>query len=244
MTLYLYLPAGAHDTRSLPCVLIAPAGSTLLTGMGLADGDRAEHFPWARAGFAVLAYSLDGALADRNAGDEELRRASEAFLDARAGLTDAEVALAWLAARVPEVDPNRVYTAGHSSAGTMALLLTEHDPRIKACAAFSPPVDLAACFDGPKRAVLKRAVPRLDELLTTYNPKAHSARIKVPVFLFVARDDAALNVQQTEALAAELQGQGKRVDLVTVPTGGHFESMIHQGLPRAIEWLRRVDQGR
>jgi dienelactone hydrolase len=242
MTLYLYLPAGSHETHSLPCVLVAPAGSTLITGMGLGDGDRPEHVPWVRAGFAVLSYSLDGELSDRNAGDDEFRRASEAFLAARAGLTNAEVALAWLAARVPQVDPNRIYTAGHSSAATLALLLAEHDPRIKACAAFAPPVDLNASFSAEQKGLLRRAIPRVDAFFTAYNPKAHSAQLNVPLFLFVARDDAPRFVQGTEALAAELQAQGKPVTLVTVPNGGHYDPMIRQGLPRAIEWLRKIDQ--
>ena len=58
--LWLYLPEGKHEDKSLSCVLIAPAGSTLLTGMKLENGDRAEHVPYVRAGFAVLSFELDG----------------------------------------------------------------------------------------------------------------------------------------------------------------------------------------
>ena len=60
MTVWAYLPDGAHDRRSLPCVIVAPAGSIIISGMELGDGDRAEHFPYEAAGYAVLAYSLDG----------------------------------------------------------------------------------------------------------------------------------------------------------------------------------------
>ena len=54
--IWLYLPAGEHAPKSLPCILIAAAGSNLITGMELAGGDRPEHLPYAQAGFAVLAY--------------------------------------------------------------------------------------------------------------------------------------------------------------------------------------------
>src|SRR5262245_19219996 len=43
--LQLYLPAGDHQPKSLPCVLIPGAGSNLLAGMLLGDGDSPEHIP-------------------------------------------------------------------------------------------------------------------------------------------------------------------------------------------------------
>ena len=50
MVLNLYLPAGRHDARSLPCVFIAPAGSAN-HGSVIDDSDRAEHYPYVRARF-------------------------------------------------------------------------------------------------------------------------------------------------------------------------------------------------
>jgi len=41
--LWLYLPQGRHEPKSLPCVLIAPAGTPLVIGMDLGDGDVPEH---------------------------------------------------------------------------------------------------------------------------------------------------------------------------------------------------------
>ncbi len=67
--LWLYLPEGQHDPQSLPCVLIAGAGSNLVTGMELTDGDRPEHLPYARAGMAVLAYELDGMVKEKSPND-------------------------------------------------------------------------------------------------------------------------------------------------------------------------------
>src|SRR5215831_13159251 len=53
MTLNLYLPAGQHAAKSLPCVFIAPAG-TAFHGAVIDESDRAEHLPYVKEGFAVM----------------------------------------------------------------------------------------------------------------------------------------------------------------------------------------------
>jgi dienelactone hydrolase len=244
MRLWLYLPPGEHAPGSLPCVLIAPAGSILVVGNELADGDgdrpgdHPEHLPYARAGFAVLAYGLDGELRDvEKATNADVRRASETFLAARAGLTNARIAIEWLLAKVPQVDPSRLYAAGHSSAGTMALLLAENEPRIRACAAFAPRSDISKNFSSVQASQLKLAIPRLDDFFTLYNPKAHEADLGCPVFLFHARDDSVVPIGETEEFANDLRGLGKSVTLETVASGGHYHSMIREGIPRALAWL-------
>ena len=55
---WYYRPEQA--TGKLALVLVPPAGSTLFTGMDLGDGDRPEHYPYARAGFAVASFEIDG----------------------------------------------------------------------------------------------------------------------------------------------------------------------------------------
>jgi predicted Zn finger-like uncharacterized protein len=246
MTLWLYLPAGEHAPGSLPCVLIAPAGSIVITGMALGDGDRDEHLPWARAGFAVLAYSLDGDLPRERISDvAAIRQASAAFRLARGGLSNAEIALEWLSKKAPEVDSRRIYTVGHSSAGTAALLVAEHNARIKACVAFAPAVDYAGNFGFAQRLLLRSGgVSWLDEFFTTYDPKHHAAEMRGPVYLFQATDDSVVPVSRSQSFADDLKRLGKPVTFVTVPTGGHYDAMIEEGVPRAIEWVRGLDRGR
>ena len=78
----------------------------------------------------MLAYSLDGDLPQDRMGDVgAIRQASLAFRMARGGLSNAEIALEWLSKKVPEVNAKRIYTVGHSSAGTVALLVAEHNRR-------------------------------------------------------------------------------------------------------------------
>jgi len=236
-SLRLYLPAGTHADRSLPCVLIAGAGTNLLHGAGI--GSRKEHLPYVRAGFAVLAYEQDGRLSGGPpAGDGDLKRAYEAFRSAQAGLVNGYVAIEYLLARVPQVDPARLFAAGHSSAGTMAVLLAEHEPRLAGCVAFAPCLDLEARFGAVALTAAATTFPGVREFVPRFSPRNHEATLQCPLFLFHAEDDANVPVAQSRAAADRLKGLGKTATLATVPTGDHYDAMIKEGIPRAIDWLR------
>jgi dienelactone hydrolase len=237
--LWLYLPAGDHADHALPCILITAAGSNLIKGMELGDADRAEQLPYVRAGFAVLAYELDGALArGRDATVAEMSQAIARFLAARAGLVNAHVALKFVRERVPQVDPLRIYTAGHSSAATLAMLFAEHEPAIRGCAAYAPAINLAKQFGADAARMLHDA--GFDDLVVRHAPMIHEAKLSCPILLFHARDDGAIPAAETETSAARLRALGKSVTLVIVPSGGHYDSMIRAGIPRGIAWLREL----
>ncbi len=242
--LWLYLPTtrGARPPGSLPCVLIAPAapiGNSCLAGMKLAPDARPEHLPYARAGFAVLAFELDGAADVPNPQGLLPRASIEAFLRARAGLVNGEVARAFLKAKVPEVDLGRLYAAGHSSAATFALLLAEHTRFVKGCVAYAPVVDVGARVDAARQNRLRML--RLDDLFTRLSPRAAESKLSCPVFLFHARDDGFVPFEETEAFAERLRSMDKPVTLELVDDGDHYESMIRQGIPRGVAWLKRRD---
>ncbi len=234
--LWLYMPAGQNGPRALPCVLMAGAGSNLLTGMDLGDGDRAEHLPYVRAGFAVLAYELDGASSPEGS-DDDMRQAFERFRDAQAGLTNAHIALEYLLAKVPAVDPARIYSSGHSSAGTLSVLFAEHEPRLAGCVAFAPVIDLDARFGPVGLLALGANMPGVRDFVTKYSPRNHEADLACPLFLFHAEDDSNVPADQSREAAERLKGLGKTVTLERVPTGNHYDSMIQQGLPKAIAWM-------
>jgi acetyl esterase/lipase len=238
--LWLYLPSGQHAARSLPCILIAGAGSNLITGMDLGDGDRPEHLPHVRAGFAVLAYELDGALPDNSKQNmQALARSSRAFLNAQAGLINARVAIEYATTQVPSIDPKRLYTVGHSSAATIALLVAETEPRIAGCAAFAPAVDVRANIPEQAQEAIIQLVPGAEDFFTRFNPREHESKIACPLFLFYADDDNRF-ASQVRELGARLQAAGKQVTVSSVPSGGHYDSMINEGVPRAIEWLKAL----
>jgi dipeptidyl aminopeptidase/acylaminoacyl peptidase len=64
------------------------------------------------------------------------------------------------------------------------------------------------------------------------------ASLKKPTFLFHAEDDSNCPIADTRAFAEKLKAQGTDVKLVTAASGEHYDSMINEGIPAAIEWLR------
>lgn len=232
--LWLYLPEGKHADKSLPCILIAPAGSPLVVGMDLGEDDRAEHLPYVRAGFAVLAYELDGPLSKPgNPTNQDFLRATKAFQATQGGIINARTAFDYVQARVPQVDPLRIIAAGHSSAGTVALLFAEHEPSLKACVAYAPACDITKHQAGAL-ARMEALSPGLRDFAVRASPITHVDRLKSPVFLFHALDDNVVPASGSQAFAKRCPS----AKLVTVPRGGHFDSMISQGIPQAIQWLK------
>jgi dienelactone hydrolase/DNA-directed RNA polymerase subunit RPC12/RpoP len=257
--LWLYLPEpekGPLEPRSLPCVLIAPAGSDCVSGMALSKGDprnpqasdMPEHLPYVRAGFAVLAFELDGP-DPAPAGTMAERRihvppgpCMDKFLRARAGLVNGKIAKEFLKLRAPAVDPDRLYVAGHSSAATFALLFAEHDRDIKGCVAYAPIVDLEAWFTGRRGGLIRRV--GFGDLITRCSPRADEARLNCPVFLFHSRKDEFVPYMSTEEFAEGLLSAKKPVTLKLVDDNDrdhHYEPMLKQGIPAAIDWLKARD---
>lgn len=239
---WLYLPDDADASQPVPCVVIAPAGSNMISGMGLAEGDMPEHLPYVREGFAAISFEVDGftdpsiTVRDESA---EIVSNYKKFRAAHAGLVNARNAVEYVLAQVPEVDPKRIYAAGHSSAATIALLLTEHDQRISACAAYAPVHDVVHDLGGVQVRMLSNRLPGLADFLVQSSPMTHYAAVDVPLFLFHAEDDSAVDVAQTREASRRLVDLGKDVTTVIVPSGDHYDSMIEEGMPQGIEWLKK-----
>jgi dipeptidyl aminopeptidase/acylaminoacyl peptidase len=241
--LWVYLPVRkSHQKR--PLVLVAPAGSSMMWGMGLGDGDRPEHLPYAAAGFAVVAYSLDGALPSRTPTDQEVIEGVKGFQEAKAGVVNASAALDWALANLSEVAPNRVYAAGHSSAATLALLFATQDHRVRAVAAYAPAPYPTHWLATPPRTRLvegvRRFVPGLGAFLAWSEPGAHTRELNVPVFVFQSEEDGNVQMADTVKFVADLGKTNSHVTFVRAEHGDHYGSMIHEGLPRGVEWLARL----
>lgn len=238
--LWVYLPENIPAGTKLPCVLIAPAGTRLFHGMKLGEGDRPEHLPYVRAGFAVVAYDLSGPIDNLNS-DAAVVKGAKDFYAAQAGLVDARAALDYIQQQIPQIDSQKIYSAGHSSAGTLSLLLAENEPRIKACVAYAPIVDL------PKRLgdefikdIGPLIAPDYRDFITRSSPAQNVARLKVPTFIFHAADDDRSKTEDINPFVANLQTSNNQVTFVNVPSGGHYDSMIQVGVPQAIAWLKKL----
>jgi dipeptidyl aminopeptidase/acylaminoacyl peptidase len=235
MTVWIYRPAAKLEGPR-PVILIAPAGTPLIWGMKLGDGDRAEHLPWAERGYLVVAYSLDGPVADRE-DVAAIEVGVRAFVRSNAGLDNARAAVELALTSEPRADPERVYTVGHSSAATLALRAGGQLPQVKAIVAFNAVTDVDAHIM-PFINPIKQMDPLAPARLHASSPIAHLSELRFkPVFLFHSTEDAVVPVGESEKLAEALEPFQSPSRLLIVPTGDHYHSMIDQGLPAAMPWL-------
>lgn len=232
--IWLYTPC-SQELRGL--VLVPPAGSNLLTGMSLGEGDRPEHLPYARAGYAVVSFDIAGPLESES--DEAFYYAVVAFMRDEGGITSATRALDRALAEIPGISEDQIYAAGHSSAGTLVLLFAAHEERIRAVVAHAPVANVYARF-ADAVPNFEAGIPGYGEFLQAISPISHVATLQTkPVFLFHALGDRAVAPQETQALLDAMPHRHPRTIRVTTQ-GDHYEPMLREGIPQAIDWLETL----
>ncbi|MEQ1843104.1 MAG: hypothetical protein ABL994_22095, partial [Verrucomicrobiales bacterium] len=65
--------------------------------------------------------------------------------------------------------------------------------------------------------------------------------VQCPVFIFNAKDDDNVMAESVTAYVERLKQGGKAVEHIEVPTGGHYDSMLEEGIPQAIKWLKALE---
>jgi dienelactone hydrolase len=244
MKMRIYVPTKNLGPRSRPCVLVAPAGTPLVHGSPIDDGDyHDESMPYAAAGMIAVCYSIDGHMPDREDWTEDeyfpaLKKANAKFRAAHAGIVNAKIALQYALAKIPFVDPTRIYAAGHSSAGTLSLQLAACEPRITKCIAYAPVTNLESHFaDVMGEAQYLQGVPKLREFTEQYSPINLIDRYDCDVYIYHSLRDSVSPWQESNRFNTELKKQGKSSELVTGSNNDHYEGMIEEGIPQAILWL-------
>ena len=231
---WIYLPDRSAGDK-LPVVLIGPAGSHLFDGMTLGDGDRPEQIPYARAGFAVVSFDIPGMPAGTSTA--EIVAAAQQFKAGEGGVPNARAALALALQQFPRLDPNNVFVAGHSSAASLALTLCARLQHLRGCVAYAPDVDLLASR-GDAVNVLERYIPGERAFMASVSPIELVDQIRSPVMIFNARDDEVIPIAAIDAYAERAAHAHVVVNRVVVDRGGHYESMINEGIPAGIAWMR------
>ncbi len=224
--LWIYTPKGGGKRR--PLVVIAPAGAHMFDGMSLGEGDVPEHLPYVEGGYVVVAYDVSGPI--ERAGSEF--EAARAFMAADAGVADGKRAIDF-ALRTLDVDPGKIAVAGHSSAATIALTLAQNDPRVKACLAYAPVIDVPGRL-GETLPALEQRVPGITDQLTRFSPLGKPQEPKSPTLIFHAREDDNVPRGPIVAFAASRPN----IKLIEVPSGGHYDSMIAEGIPAGMAFLK------
>lgn len=229
---WLYAPAKGRKAKGL--IVIAAAGGNMLTGTTLTEGDIPEHLPWAKAGYAVVAYEVSGPKPDGDDYDR-FENAVEAYLAREAGVSDGRDAIEAGVKAFPAA-AEHIFAVGHSSAATLALALAAHDRRIEKCVAFAPVTDVLAHL-GPENVRALAVKHGARDVLSRNSPASFAPKLKKPTFLFVAKDDTNISAASVEAYAARLRLTGCPVTFKSVESGGHYEAMIQPGQRLAIDWL-------
>ena len=237
--LWVYLPAGEHEPGSLGCVLIGPAGSRMVHGMQLGREDQAEHYPYPEQGYAVVAFEIDGPLPDGEPTDEQYREAYLKFTAAGAGVANARVAYQYATTELPQVDRNRIFVAGHSSAGTVALLCAEHLKGLAGCVAYAPCSDVEG-FLSDYVDELEDVLPNARRYVADGSPLNYAEQLSCPVLVFHAVDDHVIRVGESNRFSSRAKQAGGNISLELAPRGGHYEAMIDEGIEKAVAWMDRV----
>ena len=238
-SLFFYLPPGKHPPGSLPCVLITAAGTNLLQGTKIdsisGSGEADEHLPYVQAGMAVMVYEMDGGQEVDT--DAEFKAAFKDYKAAGAGMVNARNAFEYVLQNCPEVNKQQIFSAGHSSAGTAALLFAAHEPRLAGCLAYAPCTNIENFHPPGAYLKLVRAIPSIGGFMKQASPLTHTQRIRCPVFLFVSKDDTVIKLSDTNDFVNKLRGSNQNVKMQTVDFGGHYDSMISRGIPAGIQWI-------
>lgn len=247
MKLYIYVPKGTHKNGSLPCVFEAPAGTNMLHGAGIGSAEEsATYLPFLKEGMVTVSYSIDGHLpfgVTPNDGArymQSLAGAYKSFVASDAGVKNGQAAIDYVLSRFPLVDREKIYTWGHSSAATLALLLAAKDPRVKRCIAMAPVTSLKSRLgELVAEPRLKNLFPGIDDYLRTGSPDTYLKALKCKVFLAHAKDDDNVPFTESQGFVKDHKGQGGDITFLEMPRGGHYTEMLELGMPEAIKWLKQ-----
>jgi dipeptidyl aminopeptidase/acylaminoacyl peptidase len=134
---------------------------------------------------------------------------------------DDVLAAAELLAAQPHVDGQRIYVAGHSVGGTLALLAAMASNRFRAAASFSGSADQVAWSRGQEELVpFERSDSREFQMRS---PLAFPRSFQCPVRVYYGSQEA-LFPASSQKLAQLARAAGKDVEAVSIP-GDHFSSV-------------------
>ena len=161
------------------------------------------------------------------------------FAAAGGGVGNGKAAIDYVLAQVPEVDPQQIYAAGHSSAAVVALDLASADSRVHGVAAYAPAADIDARF-GEKMSALDQVIPGEAAFLSGIEPIHRVNDFACPVLVFHADDDSNVPTSDNQEFADAMGRAGKSITFKRVTNGGHYLSMIREGIPAGIAFFKSL----
>lgn len=235
MLVKIYEPA-LGDGEKAPSVFIAPAGTPLITGMILGDEDSPEHIPYGEKGIYTVAYELAGYVNDYEDIDK-YKEGIRLFTLFNGGVTNGKAAIDYALEHFKEIDSDRLYSAGHSSAGTVSLMMGVYEPRLRGVIAYAPGLSIEKNFGKEDHNKLLIYYGLDSYFSAGYSPTNNTRRLKCPIFLFQAKDDSVAPYEDMQRFYERLVLHNKNVTYKIVDEGDHYYSMLYEGIPAGIEWI-------
>ena len=206
------------DNPRRPAVVFVHGGFAF----GTPDWEMAR--PYRDAGYVVLAPILRG---------ENGQPGSFSLFYGEVG--DVLAAAEYLAGR-PYVDRGRLYLAGYSSGGSVALLAALASRRFRAVASFDGMPDMAAVFRPGKSAKEVRFDLNDPRELQVRSALAYAGSFKCPARLYYSHQ-AWEHMHRTSRRTAEV-AKGRGLDVEAVLVGGNHFSMVGPAMKQSIEFFR------
>lgn len=201
-----YLSPNPGDGRRHPAIIWITGGDANTIGdvwsPAPASNDQSAA-AYRKAGIVMMFPSLRGG--NNNPG------VREGFF----GEVDDVIAAADFLAQQDYVDPARIYLGGHSTGGTLALLVAEASDRFRAVFSFGPVADVRAY--GPAFTPFTLEDPREIELRA---PGRWLSSLRVPTFVF---EGTGGNIDELEALAGA--SVNPRAHFLRIRGADHFSSL-------------------
>jgi dipeptidyl aminopeptidase/acylaminoacyl peptidase len=194
-----YLTPDPQDGKKRPAIIWITGGDCNTIGEVWEDAPRENDqtaSAYRKAGIVMMFPSLRGG--NDNPG------VHEGFY----GEVDDVLAAADYLEKQPWVDPDRIYLGGHSTGGTLVLLVAEASPRFRATFAFGPVTDPAGY--GSELTPIDFGVRRERELRA---PILWLESIRSPTFVIEGADQPG-NAEQVQAMSTEAASPQARFLLV------------------------------
>jgi dienelactone hydrolase len=200
-----------------------PAVLFLHSGFAFGSDDWDQCKPFRDAGFVTMVPMLRGE--NGQPGNYTL------FYDE----VDDVVAAAEVLAKTPGVDPNRVFVAGHSAGGTLAMLGAMTSKRFKGCASFSGSPDQVAFVRGQEDLAPFDAEDGV--VLRMRSPLAFPKSFKCPARLYWGDDELEFRFA-TRKLAEKARAAG--LDVQAIELRGNHDTAVAPAMQQAITFFQSV----
>jgi dienelactone hydrolase len=244
----VFLPTKPAKPK-LPCLFIAPSATAPLYGQTIDEETVVywHYINYAKAGYAVIAYDVDGyidqigRINETTLGtqpDKIVINSLKAYKASDAGVLNAKLAIDYAVARLPQIDPDAMYTAGSGAGGTISLMVAATDKRIKAAIAYSPTTDVPKQYSSLVETISK-AVPGYKDFIDRSSPHRNIEKMNKPIFIFHDDRLTTASLEDTTNFVALVKKNNPLISLThdqdkEFPNG---DGMTSTSINQAIEWL-------